>query len=276
MHPELFRLPYVNFPIYTYGALHALAFILGLWLAMRLGDADGLNRAHLFNVGIGAVLGGLVGARLLMIITEWNLHEDKRHLLFSLDLLRSGGVYLGGFLGGVAVALGLVRRYRLPWWRTADAFAPGVALGLGVGRLGCFSAGCCWGKPTSAWWGVEFPEVAHRLVGTPTGVRVHPTQLYEAMAAFLLALFLLALRARRAFPGQVILAYMFFYGALRLIIEFWRDDWRGWVGPLSTSQFLSIGLMLVALVFYLRLSAERRDSARAAERARPLPPLRGN
>ncbi len=275
MHPELFRLPYLNIPIYTYGALQALAFVLGLWLALRLGEADGLDRAHLFNFGIGALLGGLIGARALMVITEWNLHEDKWRLLLSFDLLRSGGVYLGGFLGGLAVALWLARRYQLPWWRTADAFAPSAALGLGLGRLGCFSAGCCWGKPTAAWWGVEFPEIARQFVGTPTGVRLHPTQLYEAAAAFVLFLFLLRVRKRRAFPGQVILAYMFLYGALRLVIEFWRDDWRGWVGPLSTSQFLSIGLMLAALFFYVRLSRHRPEAAISAKGERSSLP-RGN
>jgi len=272
MYPELFRVPYLNVPIYTYGALQALAFLLGLWLALRLGEADGLERAPLFNFGIGALLGGLIGARALMVITEWPLYEDKWRLIFSFDLLRSGGVYLGGFLGGLAAALWLARRYRLPWWRTADAFAPSVALGLGLGRLGCFSAGCCWGKPTSAWWGVTFPEVAHRFVGTPTGVRLHPTQLYEATAAFTLFLFLLWLRKRRAFAGQLILAYMFLYGALRLLIEFWRDDWRGWVGPLSTSQFLSIGMMVVALLLYVRLSGARSEAALSTAGERSSPP----
>jgi len=272
MHPELFRLPYVDIPIYTYGALHALAFVLGLWVALRLGAADGLDRAHLFNFGIGTLLGGVMGARVLMLITEWPLHEDAWRLLFSLDILRSGGVYLGGFLGGVGTALWLARRYQLPWWRTADAFAPSVALGLGIGRLGCFSAGCCWGKPTSAWWGVTFPEAAHRFVGTPTGVRVHPTQLYEAAAAFALCVLLLWMRKRRAFAGQLILAYMFLYGAVRFVIEFWRDDWRGWVGPLSTSQFLSLGLMGTALAFYIRRSARRPEAAIPAERGRASPP----
>lgn len=270
MHPELFRLPYLDLPIYTYGVFQALAFALGLWIALRLGEADGLERAHLFHFGVGALLGGLVGARALMVITEWNLYEDKRRLLLSLDLLRSGGVYLGGFLGGLAVALFLARRYRLPWWKTADAFAPSAALGLGLGRLGCFSAGCCWGKPTSAWWGVEFPEVAHRFVGTPVGVRLHPTQLYEAAAALALFLFLLWLRKRRVFPGQVILTYMLLYGIARFVIEFWRDDWRGWIGPLSTSQALALGLILTSLLFYVRLMARSPEKlpARPGDRAK--------
>jgi len=259
MHPELLRIPYINIPIYTYGVLLSVGFILGLWLAVRSAEKDGIARAPVFNLGVAVIIASLIGAKLLMIVTEWTLYQGHRQDLFSFDLLRSGGVYYGGFLGGVAAALFFVRRYQLPWWKTADAFAPALALGQAIGRLGCFSAGCCWGKPTTAWWGVRFPEAAYLFVGTPIGVPLHPTQLYEAAATFVLFLLLMKMQKHRSFPGQLILTYALLYGIARFMIEFWRADWRGSVGPLSTSQFIALVLIVGSLILYFRLSSQPRE-----------------
>ncbi|MEJ7711246.1 MAG: prolipoprotein diacylglyceryl transferase family protein [Pyrinomonadaceae bacterium] len=109
---------------------------------------------------------------------------------FSLsDFLRSGGVFYGGFIGAVIVGYLLIRRYGLPWWQTADAFAPGIALGQAIGRQGCFAAGCCWGKPTTLPWGVMFSERGHQVTGVPIDVHLHPTQLYESFASLAIFFF---------------------------------------------------------------------------------------
>ena len=150
---------------------------------------------------------------------------------------------------------------RAAGWSTADALAPGVVLGQAIGRLGCFAAGCCWGKPTSLPWAVTFTDVyASRAVGTPMDTPLHPSQLYESGAAFLIFAFLLWLLPRKRFDGQVTLAYVALYSAVRFGLEFLRGDpergsWFG--GTLSTSQVIAIVLLLGTAVLLPRLRRTR-------------------
>src|ERR1051325_9919777 len=155
MYPELFRIG--SFPVNTYGVLLALAFLAALFVAARLGERDGLARERVFDLGLWMLLGGLVGSKLLLMLAEPEYGTNWRNLL-SIDFLRSGGVWYGGFLGGLLTAIVLMRRYNLPFWKATDAFAPGVALGQAIGRQGCFAAGCCWGKPTASVFGVHFTD----------------------------------------------------------------------------------------------------------------------
>src|SRR5215210_455704 len=144
MYPELFRIG--NFPINTYGVLLALAFLAALLIAARLAARDGLSRERIYDLGLWMLVAALLGSKILMLWTEPVYRENPWQLL-SLDFLRSGGVFYGGLLGAVGAGYLLVRYYKLNWWKTADAFAPGIALGQAIGRQGCFAAGCCWGKP---------------------------------------------------------------------------------------------------------------------------------
>ena len=144
--------------------------------------------------------------------------------------------------------------------------APGIALGHVVGRLGCFLGGCCYGAPTSAPWAVTFtsPDAAAN-VGTPLGVPLHPTQLYEAGTELMILFGLLALeRKGRSFPGRTFFGYLFVYGISRFIIEFYRGDPRGFVtGGISTSQVLSAVLVVVSIVMLVYLSRQRLSGSRA-------------
>jgi phosphatidylglycerol:prolipoprotein diacylglycerol transferase len=254
MYPELFRIG--SFPINTYGVLLALAFLCALLIAARLAARDGLPRERIYDLGLWMLLAALLGSKILMLWTEPSYRENPLHLI-SLDFLRSGGVFYGGFIGATVTGYFLIRRYGLPWWKTADAFAPGIALGLGLGRQGCFAAGCCWGKPTSLPWGVRFTELGHEITGVPTDAHLHPTQLYESAAAFLIFFFLLWLHRRRRFDGQVILLFALLYGVVRFSVEFLRDDPRGDIAGLttltglSTSQMISIVLGLGALILLI-------------------------
>jgi phosphatidylglycerol:prolipoprotein diacylglycerol transferase len=153
----------------------------------------------------------------------------------------------------------------LPWPKTADAFAPGIALGHAIGRLGCFSAGCCWGKPTTSWIGVHFTEKASELTGVPIDAALVPTQLIEALANLLIFIFLLWLTKRRKFEGQIIYAYLMIYSVVRFTIEFWRDDPRGSLLGLSTSQFIAILMFVFGLVMTL-ISRKRNATKNAAPR----------
>ena len=269
MYPELFHIG--SFPINTYGVLLALAFLAALFVAARLGARDGLARERVFDLGLWMLLGGLVGSKLLLMVAEPEYASDLWRLV-SLDFLRSGGVWYGGFLGGLLTGVLLIRRYKLPFWKVTDAFAPGVALGQAVGRQGCFAAGCCWGKPTTLPWGVEFGELAHRITGVPVGVHLHPTQLYESVASALLFLFLYRLHRRKRFDGQVIATYAVLYGLIRFLIEFVRDDPRGDIAGLtsmtglSTSQLISLFVVIGGLVFlFLRRRRANREGAAAGE-----------
>ena len=293
MFPELFRIG--NFPVNTYGVLLALAFLSALLIAARLAARDGLPRERVYDLGLWMLLAAIVGSKLLMLFTEPGYRENPWSL-FSLDFLRSGGVFYGGFIGAAAVGYFLIRRYRLPWWKTADAFAPGIALGNAIGRQGCFAAGCCWGKPTLLPWGVHFTEAGHQVTGVPTvvaqlddpaqqaywaeklgglfqPVHLHPTQLYESFGALLIFFFLLWLHRRKRFSGQVILFYAVLYAVMRFTIEIFRDDPRGDIlglttlTGLSTSQMLSIIVGVAAIVLLvLRWRAKGSgdtDAARA-------------
>lgn len=290
MYPELFRIG--SFPINTYGVLLALAFLAALFVAARLGERDGLARERVFDLGLWMLLGGLVGSKLLLMLAEPEYGTNWRNLL-SVDFLRSGGVWYGGFLGGLLTAIILMRRYKLPFWKTTDAFAPGVALGQAIGRQGCFAAGCCWGKPTSLPWGIHFTDAGHQVTNVPTTVaqlstqadqsfwaqklggldvpvHLHPTQLYESFAAFLIFLLLVWLHRRKRFTGQVIASYAVLYGLLRFLVEFVRDDPRGdiWglttLTGLSTSQLISLLVVVGGVIFLIRRARRvNRDGADA-------------
>ena len=252
MFPELFKIPYTSFSFNTYGVLLAMAFVTGLLLMARLAARDGLDRQKVIDLGLWVLAASLIGSKALMVITEWDsYYRDNPSQILSLDFLRSGGVYYGGFIGAVIASLIVMRYYKLPWWRTADSFAPGIILGQAIGRLGCFSAGCCWGKPTTAWYGVHFSEKGHEITGVPVGVGLHPTQLYEAGAALLILALLLLIHRRRRFEGQVILAYAMLYSVARFIIEYWRDDPRGEIFGMSTSQFIALLLFAGGLATFI-------------------------
>jgi phosphatidylglycerol:prolipoprotein diacylglycerol transferase len=245
MYPELFRIG--NFPVNTYGVLLATAFLLALVVAARLGARDGLPRERIYDLGLWLLLAAIIGSKLLLMVVEPEYRAQPLNLL-SLDFLRSGGVFYGGFIAAVATAYVLVRRYKLPWWQTADACAPAIALGQAVGRQGCFAAGCCWGKPTTLPWGVEFTERAHEITGVPLGVHLHPTQLYESFAAFLFFLFLFWLHRHKTFRGQVILTYAVLYAVMRFLIEFVRADPRGDILGLTTRIGLSTSQLIALLI----------------------------
>jgi phosphatidylglycerol---prolipoprotein diacylglyceryl transferase len=263
MHPILFDLGPAT--VYTYGVLLAAAYLLGLKLAMVRAKARGLDQARVLDLGIYIIISALVGAKLLLVLTDLRTFLNDPSELIT--LLRSGGVFYGGLILAVSVALWYIRKVGLPLWTTCDVFAPGIALGHVVGRFGCFFAGCCWGKPTDVPWAITFTNpYAAANVGTPLNVPLHPTQLYEAGAeALILGVLLATERRGRPYPGRTFWLYMLLYAISRFVIEFYRNDPRGAVLMFSTSQFISLVLAPLAVVMLVVL---RRRSEPAPERAR--------
>jgi len=264
MYPRLLELGPAT--IYTYGVLLAAAYLFGLKYAMVRAKARGLDQTRVLDLGIYIIVSALIGAKLLLLVTDFRTFTSNPRELLS--LIRSGGVFYGGLILAVVVALWYIRRIGLPLWTTCDVFAPGIALGHVVGRFGCFFAGCCWGKPTTLPWGITFTDpFAAANVGTPLNIPLHPTQLYEAGAEALILGVLLATEKRgRQFAGRTFWLYMLLYAISRYIIEFYRDDPRGMVGTLSTSQFISVVLAPLALVMLFYLARKARTPEPLRER----------
>ena len=263
MHPRLLTFPAFDalgrtlgpFTLHTYGVLLAIAFLAGLWVASRQAKRSGLDAGRVVDMAVWVLIAGLVGAKLLLVLVDWRYFSDRPRELLS--VFQSGGVFYGGLIGGILVAWWYARRHHLPGWQTADVLAPGVVIGQAIGRLGCFAAGCCWGAPAQVPWAVTFTDVyAARAVGTPLDTPLHPSQIYESLAAFLIFFFLLWLAPRKRFQGQVTLAYVALYSVARFGLEFLRGDPdRGtWFhGALSTSQIISIVLVLGVAVLLPRV-----------------------
>jgi phosphatidylglycerol:prolipoprotein diacylglycerol transferase len=265
VYPRLLELGPIT--VYTYGVLLAAAYLFGLQLARARAKQRGLDANRVLDLGIYIIISALVGAKLLLLITDFkSFTADPRELL---TLARSGGVFYGGLIVAVIVALWYIRRVGLPLWTTCDVFAPGIALGHVVGRFGCLFAGCCFGKPTTRPWGITFTDpFAAANVGTPLGVALHPTQLYEAGAELVILIVLLVTeRKGRPFPGRTFWLYMLLYAISRFIIEFYRGDDRGTVGMFSTSQFISIVLAPLAIVMLVYLSRVVTPEPKRARKA---------
>ena len=249
MYPEIFHLSFLH----TYGVLVALAFLAGLWIAARLGKREGLNADSLTNLVIYCALAAIGGAKLMMFVVDPRYRQNPAEI-FTVDTLRAAGVFYGGLIAALAVACWYMRKAGLPAWRTADVCAPGIALGHGIGRLGCFSAGCCWGVQCHLPWAVTFRSpVAAEIVGVPLNVPLHPTQLYEALSEFAIFALLYWRIGKPHRRGAIIMLYLLLYGAVRFVVEFFRYHEQGnlWGTPLDTSQWISLGLCAAGAAWLL-------------------------
>jgi phosphatidylglycerol:prolipoprotein diacylglycerol transferase len=253
MHPILFQIG--SWPVYSYGVLLAAAYLVALQLAVVRARHRGLDGTKVMDLGIYLIIAALVGAKLMLVVVDFEYFRTQPRELLS--LVRAGGVFYGGLLAALGVAILLVRRYQLRIWTTADLFAPGIALGHVVGRLGCLMAGCCYGTPTTMPWAITFTNpLAASNVGTPLGIPLHPTQLYDAGAELLILIVLLVTERRgKPFEGRTFWLYMLLYGISRFIVEFYRGDDRGTIMGVSTSQFVSLLVVPLAVVMLVRLRA---------------------
>ena len=256
MFPQLFHIG--SFAIPTYGILVATGVLLGLWISVRNSARQGIKPENAWDFGIAVVLAGILGSKILYILVDWKTYAEHPKEIFSLATLQAGGVFSGGLIGAFLVAWWFLRKYNMPALATCDAFSPGLALGHAIGRVGCFAAGCCYGKETTHWWGVTFTsKIAEANAGTPLGTALEPTQLIESAAELIIFGVLTWMFARKKFDGQIFGAYLFLYGIARFLIEFLRGDpGRGgpyFGGMLSGTQLISIGLVLAGgIIWYLR------------------------
>ncbi len=264
MFPRLFQIG--NFYLPTYGVLVASGVLLGLWISVRNSEKQGINGDDAWNLGIFMVLAGIIGAKILYIINDWSSYAHNWREIFSINTLQAGGVFSGGLIAALGVGAWYMRSHRMPPLRTMDAFAPGLAFGHVLGRFGCFSAGCCYGKATHHFWGVTFTNtLANSVSQTPLNIPLEPTQLIEAAAEFINFVFLMWLLKRKKFDGQVFAAFIMLYGVERFCIEFLRgDEGRGVVfgGLMSGTQLISICLVIGGgLIWWLKSGVLLNSSA---------------
>jgi phosphatidylglycerol---prolipoprotein diacylglyceryl transferase len=258
--PQIFH--YGRFFLPTYGLLVSTGVLLGLWISVRNAERIGINGDKAWNFGILVVLAGILGAKILYVITGLIDHDLRAGDIFTISTLQAGGVFSGGLIAAFITAAWYVWKNQMPPLGTCDAFAPGLALGHSLGRIGCFAAGCCYGKETHHWWGVVFRNpLANQITGTPLNVPLEPTQLMESVVELANFIFLMWLFKRRKFDGQIFGAFLFIYGVARFFIEFLRGDPdRGMLfnGAITVTQLIAVGFVLGGgLIWWLRPGSKR-------------------
>jgi phosphatidylglycerol:prolipoprotein diacylglycerol transferase len=264
MHPILFQLGPVT--IYTYGVLVAAGVLLGLWYARRQAPRAGLDPDQVWNLGIYMVLAGLILAKVWLVLSSWDYYFAHPRDIFSIATFQSGGTFYGGLAGSVLMIVVYTYVQKISVLAVLDTFCAALPLGHAIGRLGCFAAGCCFGKPTSLPWGVTFTNpLAQQLAGTPLGIPLHPTQLYEVALELVNFVLLVWLGARQRFTGQILGAYLVLYGMERGILEFFRGDPGRTLmfhDKVSLMQLVSVGMILTGAFLWWR----------GLRGAAPLPP----
>ncbi|MEE2960088.1 MAG: prolipoprotein diacylglyceryl transferase [Myxococcota bacterium] len=262
---DLFGLLDKPWSLHFYGLLIAIGFMTAMLMAKRQAEREGEDGEEIVDIAFYLLLWGLVGARAIFILTQL-----ERYMSSPLDVLmfwKGGLVFYGGIIGAAFYLIYYSRRYGLPFFKFADIFVPYLAMAAVFGRMGCLCAGCCFGKPTDLFWGIQFPvgsmaQHAHMgagLVGVgDLSLAVHPTQLYEAGAELVLFATLAWVRGFKSFHGQLLLIWLSAYSVIRILIEIVRGDKIRGVYLLSTSQYISIGIILVAigLLFHFRRKSQ--------------------
>jgi phosphatidylglycerol---prolipoprotein diacylglyceryl transferase len=267
LHPILIKIG--GFQLPTYGLLLALALLTAIVTADRLGRREGFDGNRMLDFSTWIILVGLLGAKVLMIISDWSYYRQNPGEIVSWNTLEAGGVFYGGFIASAFFAVWYVRTYHLPALKMFDIYAPAIALAQSVGRLGCFSAGCDYGTPTHSFLGVVFTNpYSHEVTGVPLNNKIHPTQLYESLATLVIGGILLWRYRHKKKDGEIFLIYLTLYAVARFFLEFLRgDEDRGFVFHhlLSTSQFIAILALIVAggLWSYLRRQPEAAPVAAA-------------
>ncbi|MBN2383668.1 prolipoprotein diacylglyceryl transferase [bacterium] len=249
MHPILIHIGPI--PIRSYGFMIVCGFLVGVWLAIRRGRKVGITPETVIDLCFAILLSALIGSKLLHLIIFWpdylvDIPRLRHHPIDLFVYLGSGLIFFGGLIAAIPTAIFFVRKRKLGIWTVADVLAPSIPLAHGFGRIGCFLAGCCFGKLCEAPWAVTFHNPNSMA---PLGIPLHPTQLYSAFWNFSLAAILLLLGPRLKRSGQLFWMYILLYPIGRFVIEFYRADQRGFIlsGALSTSQFIGIVLVLVAI-----------------------------
>ncbi len=241
MYNDLFTIGPLT--IHGYGLMIAIGIICAILCGLRLARRKDLNTDEIYNIAFVCVIFGFLGSKLLYCIVEW-----KSFIHDPLSTLGSGGfVVYGGIISGTLAGAIYCRIRKLSFIRYFDIVLPSVAVAQGFGRIGCFLAGCCYGRETDSCIGVTFRNSDF----APNDVSLYPTQLFSSAGCFLIAVILFVYSKRNRKYGSTGALYLILYSIGRFAIEFFRNDYRGAIGPLSTSQFISVFVLITGIVIYV-------------------------
>ncbi len=255
MHPDLFSIGPLT--LHTYGLFVAIGFISALLVTVKIAKTSGLNAHQVTDLGFVMILWTVIGSRLMYVL--FNASFYLAHPLHIFKVWEGGLVFSGGLLAAVLALAWTKKKQGLSFWAVADLWAPGVALGQAIGRIGCFMAGCCYGRPTDMPWGFIF---SHPRSLAPLHMALHPTQLYSVLSGFIIFLILVILYTREHFKGQVILWFLILHSTGRLVIERFRGDFRGVIPgmDMSVTQLVTLITLVVSFaILLMRKSGGRRN-----------------
>jgi phosphatidylglycerol---prolipoprotein diacylglyceryl transferase len=255
MFPDLFTVGPVT--VHTYGLFVALGFGAAIAITVKIGKEQGISPQQIMDMAFVMILWAIVGSRLLYVFMNFSYFRD--HPLDAFKIWKGGLVFSGGLIAVAPAMVWYLRRHHLSFWATGDLWAPALALGQALGRIGCFMAGCCFGKPSDLPWAVAF---THSNTLAPPNIPLHPTQLYSFLAGVGVFVVLMLLRRRRKFEGQVFVWYLILHSTARLFVERFRADDRGFVPgtDMSLTQMIAILILISSIValFVLKPDQERK------------------
>jgi phosphatidylglycerol:prolipoprotein diacylglycerol transferase len=255
MYPELFSIGPLT--IHAYGLFVVIGLTVALLVAIRMGKAQGVKSEQVLDMGLIMILCAIIGSRLTYVFMNFSFYKDRPLEIFK--IWEGGLVFSGGLVFVVPVMLWYLRRHHLSLWKTGDLCAPAIAIGQSIGRIGCFMAGCCYGKPTDVVWGVIF---THPKSLAPQNISLHPTQLYSSLSGLIIFVVLMVLNAKKQFEGQVFLWFLILHSTARLFIERFRGDDRGLIPgtDMSVTQLMALVVLIAAVVtLYVLKSRKERD-----------------
>jgi len=243
MFPDLFSIG--PFTLHTYGVFVAAGFLTGLVVAVKIGKSEGISPQQTMDMGFFMIAAGILGSRLLYILMNLSYYLDRP--LDMVKMWEGGLVFSGGIVSVILVVLWYTRRHRLSFWKIADIWAPAMAIGQAIGRIGCFMAGCCYGKPTGSDWGVVFTDPRSLA---PLNVPLHPTQLYSSGLNLIVFFILILLHRKKEFEGQVFLWLLVLHSTARLFVERFRGDDRGMIfqSGMTVTQLVTLVILMGAIL----------------------------
>lgn len=243
------------FTIHTYGFLMAVAFLVSLKLVLYRAKRQGVGETIIYDLTLVIFISGIVGSRILEVFINFSFYRAYPLEIFK--IWRGGLGFYGGLITAIFVTGIFILKKRLDLWQIADLYTPAIPLGHAIGRIGCFSAGCCYGKVTSLPWGIVFKN-PYSLA--PLGVKVHPTQVYSLLGNLTIFFYLLQMEKNKQYKGQTFVFYTICYSILRFFIEFFRGDERGpMMGSFSLLQGISFLLLGLGIGMHYKFKKSQKE-----------------